>query len=660
MNSLGPGCRILHLGSNPSESALLNAELRAESILVPVLHVATSDALRSALAANDVGVVIADLPLPYGSAALELAELQRNRPALRVLFRTGSAGNRGVAGSDSPTVRALREALQGSPQTGQTREEHRHLVEQVVQSHAVQLRLSRRDLWDFEDALRDITQSCAELLAVDRVSLWEVERATGDLACTLAYDRRARCHRAGERLTLPPSYVAALDSAMFLAADDAQHDPRTSALAAEYLLPLGITSMLDAPVRRDGRIVGVLCHEHSGPARHWSILEQCTAAAMAEVVARAFEVRDRRRAEERLTEAEKFEVLGRFTGRLAHDFNNILTVILGNAQLALSHRGVEPQDRELLTQIVQASEDATTLIRQLLAFSRREPGRPEAVDLRAWASQALPMAARLLGSEVRVVEALGSEPLWVRIDPTQLQQVLLNLAANSRDAMPGGGEFRVSLSRSGTGAGAFAHLCVEDTGAGIAPEVLPRIFEPFFTTKEPRLGTGLGLASVREIVRMAGGQVAVSSQPGHGTTFDIALPAALPPAPTPGGPRGGTALLVIPDAALRGTLVTLLRDLGIDTLEAKGAVEALEVVASGRNFDWVAAAQVVGRMDGGRLVRHLRDFRPRVPALILLPKGASVDPDLPLLAQSGITATMPEPPTVGALETWLRQASAPT
>jgi signal transduction histidine kinase/CheY-like chemotaxis protein len=668
MNPAARGTRILHLGSDPSESALLAAELRAESIPGEVALVATQPAFRAALAAGDIALLIADLPLPFDSASTALAELQRTRPELRVIFRTGSAGDRRVMEPGSPTAAAVRAALEDRLDDPEASEERRRIVERVVRSHAVQLRLSRRDLWDFEDALKDVTKSGAQLLEVGRVSVWEVDPTTKNLTCVLVYDRLGDRHSAGERLELPPSYVAALESAMFVAADDAQHDPRTSAFTKDYLAKLEITSMLDAPVRRDGRIVGVLCHEHSGPLRHWSLLEQCTAAALAEIVARALEVRDRRRAEARLRESEKFEVIGRFTGRLAHDFNNLLTVILGNAQLSLARHGQEPGDRELLQQIVQAGEDATALIRQLLTYARREPIRPCVIDLRAQLGLVMPMIRRLVGADVAVKEDLGRESLWVDVDPTQLQQILLNLAANARDAMPKGGEFRIGLARApgavharGEPPSDGVRLSVRDTGAGIDPEVLPRIFEPFFTTKEPRVGTGLGLASVREIVHRAGGEIEVTSRLGEGTQFHIVFPEAREPAPAKlgaranGGAPGETALLVEADADARKNLARLLEGLGTRVVEAGGPVEALEVLARGTKFDWVATAQSLPKMDGARLIRHLRDFRPRLPAVLIAPAGKLSDAELEALRQTGPTSVLAEPVSDTALAALLKR-----
>ena len=662
------GTRILHLGSDPSDSALLAAELRSESIACELLNASTEGEVRAALDSGSIALVIADLPLPWAEAWRDLAELQRLHPELQVIFRTGSAGNRSIADPLPKSARAVREALERRPDLPSAAAQ-RALLERVVHNQTAQLRLARRDLWDFDDAMRDITRTAAQMLDVERVSLWEVEPGTTKLVCALIFEREQNRHSIDQRIELGPQYLAALESAMFIAADDAQRDPRTSEFTETYLSKLGITSMLDAPVRREGRIVGVVCHEHIGPPRHWSMLDQCAAAVVADIVTRALEVRDRRRAEERLRESEKFEVVGRLAGRLAHDFNNSLTVILGNAQLSLAREGGDPAERESLLQIVQAGEDASALIRQLLAYSRREVLHSRIIDLHEHIAGQLPLMRRLLGAKVQLRAELGAGPSWVELDPTQLQQVLFNLAANARDAMPRGGEFVLTLTHEVQPA--FVRLCVRDTGEGISPEALPHIFEPFFTTKEAKLGTGLGLASVAEIVQRASGKITASSNPGSGTTFEIVFPMA----PAARIERAGeansraplaaaakherdTVLVVAPEPALRRLLGDLLAERGTQVLEASGPVEALELLARGSRFDWVLTDQALTKMDGARLIGHLRDFRPNLPAVLMAETGRCAPSVLESLRRGGATAMLDKPLTSSGLSSSLEVLAA--
>lgn len=237
--------------------------------------------------------------------------------------------------------------------------------------------------------------------------------------------------------------------------------------------------------------------------------------------------------EEQLDHARRLEAAGQLAGGIAHDFNNLMQVILGETTLLrLDHPEAELQ--EGLNEISQAAERASRLTAQLLAFSRRRPVRPEPLDLEVEVGVASAMLSRLLGANIHLVQEAGDRPVIVLVDPSQLTQILVNLAVNARDAMPEGGKLTLrtgvrELTEGLDGVlepGSFGVLEVEDEGEGIVPEALPRIFDPFYTTKAPGKGTGLGLASVYGAVRQAGGHVTVRSEPGVGTTFTVYLPRA--------------------------------------------------------------------------------------------------------------------------------------
>jgi PAS domain S-box-containing protein len=242
-----------------------------------------------------------------------------------------------------------------------------------------------------------------------------------------------------------------------------------------------------------------------------------------------------RQTQMQLLQAQKMETIGQLAGGVAHDFNNLLTVIHGYAELLRSHHDASDADAAALDQIMRAADRATTLTRQLLAFSRRQVLEPRIVDLRTLLHDAAEMLRRIIGNAVRLEitcdEALGP----VLADPSQLEQVLVNLVVNARDAMPDGGRIRIEAGDAEVDAawaaahppipaGMFVRFAVSDEGSGIAPDVLPHIFEPFFTTKAVGKGTGLGLATVYGIVKQSGGFVFVSSQPGAGASFEVLLP----------------------------------------------------------------------------------------------------------------------------------------
>lgn len=242
--------------------------------------------------------------------------------------------------------------------------------------------------------------------------------------------------------------------------------------------------------------------------------------------------RQRKRLESQLQQAMKMEAIGRLAGGVAHDFNNLLTVITGFAQLALLD---ENPSRAGLEQIIQAAERASGLTRQLLAFSRQQALEPRIFDLNMLVRDMEKMLRRLIGEDIDVVTRYSSEPLLVKADPSQMEQVVLNLAVNARDAMPDGGKLIISASHRslrdgdagahGLKPGEYCVISVSDNGTGIAPDILPHIFEPFFTTKGEGKGTGLGLATVYGIAQQSGGCIQAYSEKDMGTTMTVFIPA---------------------------------------------------------------------------------------------------------------------------------------
>jgi nitrogen-specific signal transduction histidine kinase/ActR/RegA family two-component response regulator len=309
------------------------------------------------------------------------------------------------------------------------------------------------------------------------------------------------------------------------------------------------------------------------------------------------DITERKALEELLRQSQKMDAVGQLAGGVAHDFNNMLAVIRGNAELLLMDAADYPaQAREGLKHVVAASERAANLTRQLLAFSRKQVMQPQPLVLSDVIANLTKMLKRVIGENIDLQCHYAAPLPYIHADPGMMEQVLLNLVVNARDAMPGGGQVCVATEfvqldegRAHTNAearaGEFVCLSVSDTGTGIAPEVLPRIFEPFFTTKEVGKGTGLGLATVYGIVKQHQGWIEVSSEVGKGTTFKVLLPAT--PAPVRRAAvteadvevRGGTEtiLLVEDDHAVRLTTRRVLESKGYRIREATSAREALEV-----------------------------------------------------------------------------------
>jgi PAS domain S-box-containing protein len=332
------------------------------------------------------------------------------------------------------------------------------------------------------------------------------------------------------------------------------------------------------------------------PGRHLFVLRDITA---------------RRELEDRLRQSQKMEAIGQLAGGVAHDFNNLLTVISGYAHMARRHVGVGPGSPEL-AEIVRAADRAAELTRQLLAFARQQVLAPAPLDLNEVARGLVPMLGRLIGEDVRIAMLAGARLPRVLADRAQIEQVIINLAINARDAMPDGGTLSIE-----TAAGVldeFVCLSVTDTGTGIEPAVLERIFEPFFTTKEVGLGTGLGLATVHGIVTQSGGHVRVSSDPGHGSTFSVYLPAvaaaaavAVEPGERPSERLGGdeTILLCEDDDSVRRLAVLFLAAEGYTVISCGSPSEALTAASDRGPIHALVTDIVMPEMSGIELASRL-------------------------------------------------------
>jgi signal transduction histidine kinase/ActR/RegA family two-component response regulator len=308
-------------------------------------------------------------------------------------------------------------------------------------------------------------------------------------------------------------------------------------------------------------------------------------------------ITERRALEQQLLHSQKMEAVGRLAGGIAHDFNNLLGVIIGYSELMLSQIKTGDPAQKYNLEIRKAADRAAGLTRQLLAFSRKQVLEPKVLDLNTIVTEVEKLLHRLIGEDIELVVSLAPELQRVKADPGQIEQVIMNLAVNARDAMPKGGKLFMKTSNVvfddafveqhlGSTAGRYAMLTISDTGAGMDAETRLRIFEPFFTTKERGKGTGLGLATVYGIVKQSGGYITVYSEPGHGSTFKIWLPAVddIVVAPITDGRvqetlAGNETILVAEDAdQLRELVRGLLEISGYKVLEARSPEEAIDVV----------------------------------------------------------------------------------
>jgi PAS domain S-box-containing protein len=352
------------------------------------------------------------------------------------------------------------------------------------------------------------------------------------------------------------------------------------------------------------------------------------------------DVTERKHLEAQFRQAQKMEAVGRLAGGIAHDFNNVLTVIQTAAGFLLGELAPDDPRRAEAAEIVDAAVRAARLTRQLLAFSRQQVLQPRSLDLNAVVTGLEPLVRRLVNERISVVSRLGHQLAMVWADPNQLEQVILNLVVNARDAMPDGGTLRIETSnivlddtypriRDTVHPGPHVLLSVTDTGCGMDEATQARVFDPFFTTKPAGQGTGLGLASVYGVMKQSGGHIWVYSEPGKGAAFKLYFPRheggpdaeperATRPASRPRSVAGATILLAEDNPAVRSSVRRVLERNQYRVLEAGDGRQALTVLAeSDGGIHLVLADMVMPEMDGLELRRHLRAHYPRLPVLLM-------------------------------------------
>jgi two-component system, cell cycle sensor histidine kinase and response regulator CckA len=396
----------------------------------------------------------------------------------------------------------------------------------------------------------------------------------------------------------------------------------------------GLETYLRTFIRSGYRLSNAESHEHDRHGRSVYFLNNLVGVVEDSRLMRSWgtqrDISERRQMEEEARQARKMETAGRLAGGIAHDFNNLLTAILGTSEILLDELPEHAPARADVEEIKRAATRAANLTRQLLAFSRRQVLQPRVLDLTTVVQGVETMLRRLIGEHINLMTQTGPELWRVRADPGQLEQVVINLCVNARDAMPTGGTLLIEVdnfSFAGTMTGAesvmpagdYVRLTVSDSGTGMDPETLHHLFEPFFTTKEPGKGTGLGLATVYGIVKQSGGFIYADSARGAGSRFRIYLPRVTgvpdmvePPEPTIAPQRAeGTLLLVEDEAAVRRLARRVLEGVGYRVLEASSGAEAMRLVEQWEGpLDLVVTDVIMPGMSGQELSARLRVERP--------------------------------------------------
>jgi len=602
--------KILNVEDNPLDSELILRALERGNLSAEMIRVETPESFQEKLLEIAPDIILADYALPRFSGPEALVYARQHSPDLPFIFVTGSLGEELAIetlkkGATDYVMKERLDRLVPAIQRALLEAAERRARREAEQALRISEELYRRLVENARDGIFTLTaggQVSSVNQACETMTGWNREQCLGKTFVEFIHPDNLPQATAWLQTTLegknPPPVELQLQS------------NRGNGFIT---LEVTSTALLDAD-----QITGILC------------------------IAR--DVTERRHLEEQLRQAQKMESIGQLAGGVAHDFNNLLTVIHGHAALLIGDTEFNTKHHEALREIARASDRAASLTRQLLAFSRKQPMQVKEVDLNDAVSDITRMLQRVLGEPITLHCEYSPKLPSVKADQSMLEQVIMNLAVNARDAMPKGGTLtlrthkvvRSSLTSSNLTEnhdGQFVCLTALDTGTGIPPELLQRIFEPFFTTKEPGKGTGLGLATVYGIVKQHGGWVDVQSSLGHGTSFTIYLPASSTPMvtkeekkSTPKLAEGNECILLVEDElSVRNLCRRLLERLGYTVLEAETGVAALEVWKREQHRIQLLLTDMVmpEGMTGHELAEIVRQDKSTLP--VILSTGYSPD-----------------------------------
>ena len=476
---------------------------------------------------------------------------------------------------------------------------------------------------DFRRAFSNITERATRALRVSRANIWLFQdQQPHILECIDQYDALSHSHTSGAELdtnTLP-DYVHALRQERVIMANDAAADPRTKEFAQDYLPANNIKSMLDAPIRMGGNVVGVLCLEQMETPRTWNEEEASFVGTMSDFATIAMTNHEKSVAETALIQSQKMESLGRLAGGIAHDFNNLLTVISGAAETLKIKLEREYPEERMLNLIFEASERASRLTKNLMAFGGQQYLQMQNFSIETLLNGVRSLTEGIIREDINIIYEYDNAEHYVNGDLTQLEQVILNLMINGVDAMPNGGVLKLNVHQESERIG----VSISDTGGGMSKEVRSRIFDPFFTTKG-EMGTGLGLSISLGIVHQHGGSLTCVSSNSKGTTFELWLPLSTPDldyelsqdaAPLPTEVAQQKILLVEDEEDVRRVVTNMLETIGFEPLVAHSPQQALTMLRK-ETVDLLVSDVIMPQMRGPELYQEALKLNPNLVALFV-------------------------------------------
>jgi len=604
---------ILLVEDSATDAKLVGQELRRLDRPITLERVETAAALRAALTRQDWDAVLSDWSLPNFNAPAALAIAKELRPDVPFVIVSGTIGEEAAV-----------DAMHAGARDYVLKDKLGRLLpvlkrELLGRSGRLARRQAEAALKESEGRFRRLAESgIVGIIIAERTGrLLEANQAFLDIVGYTQDDLR-RGLVTWEGLTAAEWRQRDIEATRLLDSQRVAHP-----WEKEYL-------------RKDGRAVPVLVAAAALDAERYISLSIDLSERKQAEAARARAEAALRHSEEQLRQAQKMEAVGRLAGGVAHDFNNLLSVILSYSEIVRDSLQSGDPARDDLSEIHEAATRASALTRQLLLFSRQQVVEPRVIELPAVASSLSKMLHRVVGEDVDVVIVSPEDDARVNADPNLMEQVLLNLVVNARDAMPRGGKLTIAISNVrldedyaarhlGVAAGRYVRLAVTDTGVGMPAEIQTRIFEPFFTTKEKGKGTGLGLSTVFGIVQQSGGHVAVDSEVGRGTTFDVYLPrvegelSGAIQVSQPAELRGSeTVLLVEDERQVRTIAENILRRQGYNVIVAQNAGDALLICEREPGaIELMLTDVVMPHLSGPELAKRLAGLRPDMKVLFM-------------------------------------------